>query len=140
MAMVLSLFFVMLFGILELSIAVFRYHAVGHLSRQIARMAIVRGEMAIAAPMGLGRWGPGTYGPQVLGESSGADPIASTTSRYLAGLDPDRTTVQIEWPEGSNRLEMPVRVTVETAYEPFITFLFTSTWTLRGVSTMSIAH
>lgn len=133
-AIVLAVFLVLVFGMLELGIAVFRYHVVSQGARQGARQAIVRGELA---PPELSEWGPAEYGPQF---GSADDEIAVAIRPYLTGLDLDRTTIQLSWPDGNTRIGSRVRVTVNTTHEPFVTFLFTTGWTLTGDSTMRIAH
>jgi Flp pilus assembly protein TadG len=132
-AIVLLAFLTLVFGMLELGIAVMRHNIVSQAARQGARRAIVRGDLA---PPQFEAWGPEAYNAS----ANSSDEIAETIRPYLAGLDLDRTTIQMEWIDGNNETQSRVRVTVTTAHDPFLTFLFTSGWTLTGVSTMSIAH
>ena len=132
-ALILVVLVVLIFGMFDLGIAVYRYTLVSQASRQLARNAIVRGEMATQ----LGRWGPVTY----TSAASETHPIPQSIQKYLGGLDPATTTVRVEWLDGNNRPESRIRATVTTSYEPFITFIFGSpTWNMSGSSTMQIAH
>ena len=54
LAIVLTLFLTLVFGMLDLGIAVFRYHIVCEAARQGARQAIVHGKLSDK----LGTWGP----------------------------------------------------------------------------------
>jgi Flp pilus assembly protein TadG len=134
LAIVLMVFLTIIFGMMELSIAVFRYHVTSQAARQAARIAIVHGEFA---PPEQTTWGPSQFGPTTLDTDS---EIPNAVRRYITGLDPAQTTLTLEWPDGNSRVESKVRATVQTQYSPFITFLFTSDFTLTAQSTMQIAH
>ncbi len=133
-AIVMLVLLTLIFGMLELTIAIFHYHIVAQGARQGARLAIVRGKMA---PPELPEWGP-TAIIDIAADST--VPVAVAMQPYLTGLDLSVTKISVEWPDGSTQLESPVRFTVTTDHEPFVTFLFTSGWTLTGQSTMPIAH
>jgi Flp pilus assembly protein TadG len=137
MALVIMVFLMLMFGMLEMAIAVFRYHVVSQGARQAARLAIVHGELAPKGSNGtMTEWGPATF---TSGANSGTE-ITEALKPYLAGVPLDKTTVTLEWLDGDTKLQSRVRATVVTAYQPFITFLFSSDWTLTGSSTMQIAH
>ena len=145
-AIIAMLFLTLVLGMLELSIAVFRYNLVSQGARQAARLAIVRGELAQLktgsgeswAPWGP--WGPATY----TGLASSSDPIALAIKPYLTGLDLDNTTIKIEWLDGSLQTQDRVRVTIDTSHEVFLPFVAVilggSTFALSGDSTMQITH
>ena len=135
-SLVAMVFLTAVFGMLELSIAVFQYHAVSQAARHGARLAIVRGELATA----LGKWDPSVLGNTHSALLSADDPISNLIRPYTAGISPDQTTVTITWPDATNKLESLVQVQVVTVHQPFVTFLFSSSWTLTGRSTMPIAH
>jgi len=132
-AIVLMVFLTLVFGMLEFGLAVFRSNIVSQAARQAARLAIVRGEYAEPE---LKAWGPTTYNSP----ATATDEIALAVRPYLAGLDLDRTNVQMEWIDGNHEVESRVRVTVTTQHDAFLTFMFTNQWTFRGVSVMPIAH
>lgn len=147
LALITPVFLLALFGLLELSITVFQYHIVSEAARQGARHAIVRG--AFAGPE-LTEWGPPADDPDnslpaaerlLIVKATDDHEVAELLQPYLAGLlNQDATTISLNWPDGTNKIESPVRVTVTTSHQPFLTFLFSSGWTLTGESTMQIAH
>ena len=133
-AIIALLFLTLVLGMLELSIAVFRYNVVSQGARQAARLAIVRGELA---PPNLVEWGPTPF----TGGANSGDPITETIKPYLTGLDLDNTTITIEWIDGSTEIQARVRVTIVTAHEAFLSIIVGgSTYSLTGVSTMPITH
>jgi len=133
LALILPLLLLLIFGLLELSLAIFRYHIVSQSARQIARIAIVHGELA--APE-LTTWGPATI--SVAGTSGGE--IATAAQPYLTGLDASQTTITLEWPDGNTKVESRVSVTVTTQHQPVLSLLFTSGWSLTAKSELPIAH
>lgn len=138
MAITLLVFVSLVFGILELSMLVFQQHVVNHLSRQIARQAIVHGEHAREDFAG-GPWGPEQYGPTTLAGASADDLIAKTILNEVIIIDPARTTVTIEWPDGNNEVESRVRVRLTSEVDALVG-MFTSGASLTGESEMRIAH
>lgn len=139
LAIVLMVFLTIIFGMMELSVAVFRYHVTSQTARQAARIAIVHGELAPGdedTPLQT-NWQTVYAGPYDL---DGDAEIPNAVRRYAGGLDPSRTTLELEWPDGNTRIGSRVRATVRTQYSPFITFLFTKDFTLTAQSTMQIAH
>ena len=138
MSLMLGLFLTVTMGMMDLGIGVLRYHLISQGARHTARRAIVHGELATA----LGTWGPSTIDvPLTANGIPAVDGAADGVKDMLLGCDPDKTRVRIEWPSGGNELNDPVRVTVTTPYQPFLTFIFPSTEvTLTAVSTMEIAH
>ena len=138
----LLLFLTLVLGMLDLGIAVFRHQVLSHASRQLARQAIVHGSLADR----LGKWGPGAYSATandsnvIVADFSDPDPNRQQLTDYLVGLDPAAVSVQVDWLDG-NELEKPIRVTLSTPYQPFVTFIFGNpTITLSAVSEMQIAH
>ena len=135
-SLVAMVFLTAVFGMLELSIAVFHYHGVSQAARHGARLAIVRGELATT----LGKWDPSVLGNTHSALLSANDPVSNLIRPYAVGIKPADTTVTITWPDATNKLESLVQVQVVTVHQPFVTFLFSSNWTLTGRSTMPIAH
>ena len=133
LAMVILVFLTIIFGMIELAIVVFQYHVVSQGSRQIARLAIVRGELA---PPELTAWGPTTK----TVTANSADEVALAGKGYLTGLDLSATTIQLEWLDSSIALEKRVQVTVTTTHQAILSFPLSGSWTLTGRSTMPIAH
>lgn len=151
-AIVLMVFLTIIFGMMELSVAIFRYHVVSQAARQAARLAIVHGDLA--PPQQTNWWNepgagasapPGNpirvYGPTKMNVDLAVDDSPTQLlQRYVTGLEPGRTDVKLEWLDGNARVGSRVKATVTTKYSPFVTYLFTSDFTLVGESTMQIAH
>ncbi|WP_439629969.1 TadE/TadG family type IV pilus assembly protein [Gemmata sp.] len=132
--LVLGVFLTLVVGMLDLGVAVLRQHQVSYAVRGAARAASVRGSEAEA----LGAWGPVAVGPV---PASGAGPVPAEVRRHLCGLDPSGVTIRVDWPDGSNEPGSRVVVTLETAHQPTMTWLFGSgPMVLRAVSTVPISH
>ncbi len=132
MAFVLPVFIVLVLGMLDLGIAVFRSHILAHAAPEGSRRAIVHGSLSSET------WGPTAFEGTADGDGH---PLIPLIRPSLVGLDLSQVTVRIEWPEGSNALQKPVRVTLTMPYHPAMTFIFGNpTFTLQGTSTMRIVH
>jgi len=137
-AIILVLFLTVVLGMVDLGIGVFRYHILAQAARQGVRRAIVHGELASV----LGVWGPATIDvtadtdgvPIVDGSRDGLRPM-------LIGCDLSATHIRVEWLNGTNAVDEPVRVTVSSTYRPILLFIFPNvTLPLSASSTMDIAH
>ena len=142
-AIVLTVFLTLVFGMIELSISNLHEHIVNQGARQAARIAIVHGTLA---PPKLAEWSPSTIttsgSPNFTYSIPGTDTgvVGTAIQPYLTGLNLDDTTVTLQWLDGDAKAGSRVRVRVETAHQPFLTFPFSTGWTLAGESTMQIAH
>lgn len=145
-AAVVSIVFLMLvFGMLDLGIAVFRHHVISQAARWGARQTIVQGKMAISELNG-GSWGPppAAYpgsNPYVT-KADAADSIANAMKPFLVGLDPSLVTITVNWLDGSNDPmdgTNRVQVTMEMPYRPMTPFI-PGPLSLQATSTMLIAH
>jgi hypothetical protein len=142
LAIILPVFIVLTFGILDLGVGMFRYHVLANAARQAARRAIVHGEHANAI---IKPWGPPTI--NVLASDDGT-PIVDGhdvagypdgIQSLLVGCNLEETTIKLEWIDGSNALQKQVRATVTSPYTP-LALLSLHTVTLQASSTMQIAH
>lgn len=136
LAIVLMVFLTLVFGMLDLGIAVFRYHVLAEAARQGTRAAIVHGSLAER----LGVWGPAS-----ITEADVSHPIiAEVIQPLLQGFDQNQVTILVEWPDGGNNpgqeYQHRARVTVSTTYQPIITFIFAQSIPLEATSEMIIAH
>jgi hypothetical protein len=146
-AIILSVFVLIIMGMLELALVVFRYNWVSEAARQGARTAIVRGALAgDDDPPVMNSWpathydDPPTYGAYEHPATTD-DEIINSMQPYLTLLDPAKTTVRVEWLDGNNQVDSRVRFSVTTTHEAFLTSFFGGkTWTLNGTSTMRIVH
>jgi Flp pilus assembly protein TadG len=153
-AIMIPLFLTLVFGLLDLEIALFRKHVVSEAARQGARNATIHGYLAPNSSA-MNAWGPTpSYYPALKPPSlyststsstvradDGSDELASTIKPFLVGLDPSTVTIQIGWPDGNNALGNRVTVSVTTPYRHLIPFIFgDNTITLGATSTMTIMH
>ena len=130
-ALVLVLFLILVFAMIDLGIMVARSQALSEAARSGARSAIVRGELA-NSPLG----------PSAMsGVASDNNAIAIAVRSHLMLMDPENVNVNVTWPDGSNKINKRVHVTLNADFTPITTFIFGSpTWTLSGDSEMHIAH
>jgi len=138
MAIVLMVFLILVFGMLDLGIAVLRYHQLSQAARQGAREAIVHGKLANVPPS-LVPWGPGPYSGRV---SDAGHPLVAAIEPSLVGFDLSQVWVDVQWIGGNDpRQGHRARVTVSAPYQPIMLFIFrTDPFTLSATSTMAIAH
>lgn len=152
-AVIMVVFFLLVFGMFDLGLGVFRYHQVSEAARQGARLVVVHGELAGRAGHGMKDWfqdrGDGTGGSyNALATTSSIELIDQLRNGppglgwgdpgLLRGLDLAQTTLQIEWLDGDSRLQSRVRVTVSTPFDPVLPFVPAST--LSASSTMQMEH
>jgi Flp pilus assembly protein TadG len=153
-AIVVSSFLMLVFGMLDLGIVLFRTHVACEAARQGVRNAIVHGYLSRNNST-MNAWGPTpSYYPALTSRSlysgstsytvqadDASDDLAGTIRPYLPGLDPSTVTIQIRWPDGDNDLGNRVTVTVSAPYQHFVPFIFAdSTITIGASSTMTIVH
>jgi hypothetical protein len=138
MSIILATFLVLTMGMLDLGVGVFRYHIVAQAARFGARRAIVHGDKATQ----LGSWGTATI--DVMANGNGVpivDGADDGIAPMLVGCDLSQTQIRVEWLEGGNSFEQPVRVIITSPYTPIFAFIFPiTTIDLTASSTMPIAH
>jgi Flp pilus assembly protein TadG len=133
-AIVLSGLFVVLFGMLDLGLAVLEFNTLSEASRRLCRQAVVHGQMA--SPQ-MAAWGP-----------TAVSGTAADGSQYAKALTPELATFQlsnvkytITWPDGSNQYDARVQVTVTYQYQPMMPFVFgRSAVPLQAMTTMQVGH
>jgi len=149
--MTISLFVTLVFGMIDLSLALFRKHVVSEAARQGARMATVHGYLAPSSSK-MTAWGPTpSYYPALPNQSiyassnfysvqadAPADELAAAVRPYLVGVDPSTVTIQILWPDGDNDLGNRVSVTVTVPYRHL--FIGPDSINLGATSTMTVVH
>jgi Flp pilus assembly protein TadG len=129
----LTVFLVLILGMIDLGLGLFRFIILTEAARQGARQAIVHGSNASSAQ---GTWGPTTYSQPAT--DTGA--IAQAIKPYLTGLDPSQVTITVTWLDGGTSEGNRVQVTVAYTYQPMTTFAISGTLPLSSSSTMPIAH
>lgn len=135
LAITLSLFVTLVLGMIDLGYGIFRYHILAQASRQLARHAVVHGNLAAR----LGPWGPQSVQITADSESALAEPIRGS----LVGWQLSEVQLELQWPDGGNEGELGhrVSVTISAPYEPMLTFMVGSpAMILTASSTMRIAH
>jgi Flp pilus assembly protein TadG len=153
-AITMATFLTLVFGMIDLAIALFRKHVATEAARQGARAAIVHGSLAPASS-GMNAWGPTpAYLPAPTSQSlyasstshsvqadDASDEFAAAIRPYLVGVDPGTVTLTIAWPDGDNAPGSRVTVSVDVAYPNPIGFLSGATTVDLGASsTMTVAH
>jgi len=129
----LLIFLTTTFGMLELSIANLNEHLVNNAARQAARIAAVHGTMA---PPVMTQWGPGTM--SIDGNDTGE--LGTAIHPFLKKLRLSKTTVTLTWLDGDSKPGSRVQATVVTSHKHILSFVFKSTWTITGQSTLQISH
>jgi Flp pilus assembly protein TadG len=132
MAVVLSTFLLILFGLLDLGLVVLNYNNLRDAAQQVTRVAIVRGKDA--APQ-FAVWGPATYS----GTAASGDEIASIVASSLIIMPNSQVQVQVQWPDGACAEGNQVRATLSYTH-PLIapSILGITSIQLTGVSTARI--
>ena len=149
-----TFFVTLVFGMIDLSLALFRKHVASEAARQGARIATVHGYLA-PAYSGMNSWGPiPSYYPALQRQSiyassnsytvqadTSSDELAGAIRPYLVGLDPSTVTITIAWPDGNNDLGNRVTVTLAVpSRHPVPLFFGTDLMNLGATSTMTVVH
>ncbi|HEV8004090.1 MAG TPA: TadE/TadG family type IV pilus assembly protein [Planctomycetaceae bacterium] len=133
-AIVVSVFLLILLGMLDLGLLVLNHNTLSEAARRLARESIVHGQMAAPAQT---VWGPAT----VNGTAADGTEYASALSKELATFNLSKVNYSIQWSAGTNRPDDPVQVTVTYQYPPIIPYLLGSqTIPIRAVTNMSVQH
>lgn len=124
-------FFLLVFGMVDVGRAVWNYNTLAQATREGARYAIVHGSDS-ADPSGPG----GAY----YTEPDTDGMITQQVEQFGGGLNPSQLTVQSEWPDGSNFSGSRVTVTSQYEFEPIFDFLGFASFTMTSSSTMQITN
>lgn len=128
---VLMVFLLLVFGMIDLGVMVARSQSLAEAARNGARASIVRGEFA-QSPLGP---------TAISGVAADSNPVADALRQQLVLMDPKEVRISVTWPDGGNKFNQRVHVTVSADFTPIMTYIFGSpTWTLHGDSEMRIAH
>lgn len=132
-AIVLAVCLLLLLGMLELSLALIRHTVVCEAARRVARTAVVHGSRCGTS----GPWGP----TAVSITAADSHPAAAAAEPVLMTLDPADVQIDLSWPDGINRCDGRVRVTVHYTHHPIVPIPgWYDELDLRAESTMRIAH
>jgi hypothetical protein len=135
-AIIMMAFLLLIFGMIDLGRGVFRHNQLAQAARQGARQAMVHGQLAPA------KWNGGPWGPSTINVKADANgvPIVDAIQPMLVSCELDKTSIKVEWLDGSNKLEKSVRVTVTSPFQPVLISFFGGAFDLHAASTMPIAH
>ena len=135
MAISLSLFLTLVLGMVDLGYGVFRQHVLSQAARQLARRAIVRGELSDRLEV----WGP----QEISMKANASHDVIDYIAPKLVGWKLEEVDVHVKWIDGDNDFRKGDRVLVEldAPYKPIMTFILGNpSINLHGSSTMYIAH
>jgi Flp pilus assembly protein TadG len=116
-------FFVMVFGVVDIARAVWNYNTLAQATREGTRYAIVHGSLS----------------PDPASTADQQD-VIDQVEEFAGGLDLTQLNVTASWPDGSN--EPGERVTVESTYTytPIFGFFDFVSIPMSSSSTMDIRH
>lgn len=132
-AIVIGIFLMMLLGMLDLGLAVLQKNVLTEAARRVAREAMMHGSMA---PPEDTSWGPTTYS----GWAGDTTEIAAVIQSALVTIDPQQTSIQVDWPDGGNRPGQRVRVSVGYQHDSLFPFVYGDHLHLSSQCVMRIAH
>lgn len=148
MAIASSLVFAMMFGVIQMSLALYTYHFVSDAAREGSRWAMVRGGSCISnvskaycSPTSADANGADNSDIQAYVQSLGY-PYASnltTSTKWLSGT-PSAPVTCGTTPSGCNTAGNQVQVTVSYSFPIAIPFWTATTINLQSASTMVIAQ
>ena len=122
-SMVAIVFFILVFGMIDVGRAVWNYNTLALATREGTRYAIVHGADSTTPT-----------GP--VDDSA----VVTEVQKFTAGLNLSQLTVQATWPDGSNVSGDSVTVTSQYAYEPIFNFLGVISFNMTSSSTMEITN
>jgi Flp pilus assembly protein TadG len=130
-ALVGVVFFLLVFGMIDVGRAVWNYNTLSQATREGARYAIVHGARS-ADPSG-----PGSAHYTAPDQDTR---LTAVVQRNASGMDASRLAVLAEWPDGTNLAGQRVRVTSEYDYRPIFNFFGLVELTMSSSSTMEITN
>jgi len=133
-AVVATVFFMVMFALLDIGLAVVRYNMLSLAARSAARAAVVHGS---DAPPEQTTWGPSDYS----GTAADGSEVAQVAAPYLTTMDLGSVSITMTWPDED--VQADDRVTVKMSYQnvpltPLLSGL--TTMTISATSTMRIVH
>ena len=148
MAIASSLLFAMMFGVIQMALALYAYHFVSDAAREGSRWAMVRGGSCISnvskaycSPTSTDQYGADNSDVQAYVQGLGY-PYASsltTSTKWLSGTPSAQVTCGTT-PSGCNTAGNQVQVTVSYSFPIAIPFWTATTINLQSASTMVIAQ
>jgi Flp pilus assembly protein TadG len=133
-AIVLTVFLLILFVMIDLGLMVLDYNLLCNGAQQFCRQAIIHGSKS--APQET-MWGPST----VQGNGGDGSQYSQSFKQDLTALPLAKVNYKLEWTNGTNRPDDPVQATLTYQYSPMIPFVLgNKPIALEAVCTMAIDH
>lgn len=132
-AITLTIFLGTLLLMLEFALVSLRYNALGESARRVARMVIVRGQMAAPQQSVLG---PTTY----EGTADQETPYAVTARGLLATMPADEVTIRVQWLDNDVREGDRVSIHLTYVHNPILPGILGSAKTLQATTVTRIVH
>lgn len=134
-SLTLSLFLTIVMGVLDIGLAVFRYHQLTDAARYLSRKAAVHGSQATT----IGIWGPARR----QGYNDSSTTIGTLLSERMVSVQAGTVQYNVFWPDGGNVAYHNDRVGVglQMSYTPLLTSLVgIGPFTMSTTSIVPIAH
>ena len=122
-SLTLIMFFIMIFGAIDVGRAVWNYNTLAQATREGARYAIVHGA--------------NSSDPSGPGDDQDIKDVVGTNG---GGLGAENLTVTTEWPDGGNNPGSHVTVSSQYAFSPIFGFLGAISVNISSSSTMRIQN
>lgn len=132
-AIVLGTFLMMMLATLDLGLAVLRQNSLDAAAQQLARAAMVRGELSAGRQTA---WGPAPYTARAAHPTE----MATTVRERLITMDPQQVLFHVDWPDTGNHLGARVRVRMAYRHRAILPLLYGGHLDLRSECIMRIAH
>ncbi|MCH8025660.1 MAG: pilus assembly protein [Chloroflexi bacterium] len=125
------IFFILVFGMIDVGRAVWNYNTLAEATREGTRYAIVHGGNSLDPS------GPGS--PYYTAPDSDTM-VTANVEKFTSGMGDVLLTVKSEWIDGDNQSGSRVKVTSSYAFEPMFDFLGIVSFNISSSSTMVITN
>ncbi|MEW4487978.1 TadE family protein [Thalassoglobus sp. JC818] len=131
-AFVLPVLLFILISAIDFSLIVLNNNSLAEAARRLSRTASVRGENAEPE---FSMWGPNTFNENASEQTE----ICEIVREAAVCIPPEKINVQVEWPDGSCRINDRVSVSLRYSHQPFLSFTG-KTFLLQASSDVRIRH
>jgi Flp pilus assembly protein TadG len=133
-AIVLSVFLLILFVMLDLGLMVLDYNLLCDGAQQLCRQAMIHGSKS--SPQET-MWGP----TNVSGNAGDGSQYSQSFQQDLPTLPLSKVNYTLQWPNGTNQPDDPVQATLTYQYSPMIPYVLgNKPIALEAVCTMPVDH
>ncbi|TWT29139.1 TadE-like protein [Thalassoglobus neptunius] len=131
-ALILPILLFILIAAIDFSLIVLNNNSLAEAARRLSRTASVRGENSEPE---FSMWGPDTFNENASEEME----ICEIVREAAVCISPEKINVQVEWPDGSCRVNDRVCVSLQYSHQPFLSFTGKS-FLLQVSSDVRIRH